>query len=161
MVGFSSLVFQLIRIFWVSVLVESWARISLATILFVGVCSFFSILASTLLESTPSCSNLEVELLVPEVQIMEPAVAGRASRVRTPCPVFGSNGYSQNQSLTDSASKGWVAASLIESKVWSSPPSPLMDLSMPVPRARFIPVKRDPSVSASSLTCKWLSCDQN
>ncbi|KAH9539854.1 hypothetical protein CY35_15G078800 [Sphagnum magellanicum] len=71
---------------------------------------------------------------------MEPAVAGRASRVRTPCPVFGSNGYSQNQSLTDNASKGWVAASLIESKVWSSPPSPLMDLSMPVPRARFIPV---------------------
>jgi hypothetical protein len=74
---------------------------------------------------------------------METAVAGRVSRVRPPRPVSESaaNGFSfSQQSVTQSSSNGWLAASLIESNVWSSPPSPLMDLSMPVPRSRSIQV---------------------
>jgi len=77
---------------------------------------------------------------------METSVAGRNSRVRPPRPVFESNGFACSQSVTQtqqhqqSSSNGWVATSLIESSVWSSPPSPLMDLSTPVPRSRSIQV---------------------
>lgn len=70
-------------------------------------------------------------------------MAGRVSRVRPPRPasVSATNGFPfSQQSVSQSSSSGWLAASLIESNVWSSPPSPLMDLNMPVPRSRFIQV---------------------
>ncbi|XP_024403500.1 guanylyl cyclase 1 [Physcomitrium patens] len=72
---------------------------------------------------------------------MEIAVAGRATRVRPPRPAPETNGLSSSsQSVSHSGSSGWVAASLIESNVWSTPPTPLMDLSTPVPRTRSIQV---------------------
>ena len=87
-----------------------------------------------------------IDLFIPESQKMETSVAGRNSRVRPPRPAFESNGFACSQSVTQtqqhqqSSSNGWVATSLIESSVWSSPPSPLMDLSTPVPRSRSIQV---------------------
>lgn len=91
---------------------------------------------------------------------METAVAGRVSRVRPPRPASESTGFSslsQQQILTQqSSSKGWLAASLIESNVWSSPPSPLMDLNMPVPRSRSIQVSFLFWFLKSQVSCKSL-----
>jgi hypothetical protein len=87
-----------------------------------------------------------VDLCAPESPLMETAVAGRVSRVRPPRPASESNRVSFSQDVTQSSSSGWLASSLIESSVWSSPPAPLMDLNTPVPRSRSIQVSY-PSLS--------------
>ncbi|KAG0582423.1 hypothetical protein M758_3G057800 [Ceratodon purpureus] len=71
---------------------------------------------------------------------METAVAGRVSRVRPPRPASDSTRATFSQNVIQSSSNGWLASSLIESSVWSSPPAPLMDLNTPVPRSRYIQV---------------------
>nr|PNR30340.1 hypothetical protein PHYPA_026656 [Physcomitrium patens] len=71
---------------------------------------------------------------------MEIAVAGRtSSRVRPPRPALESSKFSySSQGVSQSSSCGWVASSLIGSNVCITPSTPLMDLSLPVPRSRSI-----------------------
>lgn len=76
------------------------------------------------------------------VVVMEIAVAGRtSSRVRPPRPALESSKFSySSQGVSQSSSCGWVASSLIGSNVCITPSTPLMDLSLPVPRSRSIQV---------------------
>ncbi|KAL3685774.1 hypothetical protein R1sor_003796 [Riccia sorocarpa] len=69
---------------------------------------------------------------------METLVAGRPSHRRLPRP----ESYSKSIWCNCSAklSNGWVAASLLDCHAWNSSPSPLIDLSVPLPRSHYVQV---------------------